>query len=58
MREGGRRSLSSFLCLRVPGSNPTGKSVDKNFMAVDRIREDLTENIGLDLGHGTSGGCQ
>lgn len=50
--------MSSFLYLRSYGFNPKGNSIDKNFLAVDRVRDDLTENTGLDLGHETDIGCQ
>lgn len=57
MGEGSKRSMSSFPCLRFCGFNPGENAADKNLKTVYRIREDLTEKVGLDLGHVTSVGC-
>lgn len=53
-----RDSVSSFPYFRFHSFNPCGNSVNKNLLAVDRVRKDLTENTGLDLGHETNVGCQ
>ena len=57
MGEESKRSMSSFPCLRFCGSNPGENAMGKNLKTVDRTREDLTEKVGLDLGHVTSVGC-
>lgn len=56
--EQGRDSMSSVPYLRFYSFNPCGNSVDENLLAADRVREDLTEDTGLALGHETNVGCQ
>lgn len=47
--------MSSFPCLRFCGSNPPVEI--QLIKTVDRIREDVTEKTGLDLGQETSVRC-
>lgn len=55
VREESKRSMNSFPCLRFCGSNPPAEI--QLIKTVDRIREDVTEKIGLDLGQETSVRC-
>ena len=55
VREESKRSMSSFPRLRFCGYNPPVEI--QLIKTVDRIREDVTEKTGLDLGQETSVRC-